>query len=186
MKTLLLDQTIKYDGTQLRSLYNYLGHGLLGNSVIAFKGPCDVSFDHMVDGEDLLQKAAICGSEMLHFIFEIFDEKLLTGVFIQRLFASIVKDHISIKTNGKIQLIRQGDDLYYEGKKLSISIATTSPQSILVHFAMNITNDGTPVETCSLQDFDINPQELASDLLKDFSLEFKNIQEATWKVRPVD
>ncbi|MES2769707.1 MAG: DUF366 family protein, partial [Bdellovibrionota bacterium] len=157
MKTLWIDQTIKYDGTQLRSLYAYLEHNLLGNSVIAFRGACDVNFDHMVDGEDLLQRAQICGSDMLHFIFEIFDEKLISGVLIQRLFASMAQNKILQKSKGQILLKRDGDDLYLDDRKLSISIAARSPQSILIHFAMNISNEGTPVKTCSLQDLKIEP-----------------------------
>lgn len=185
MKTLWIDQKINYDGTQLRSLFAYLDHQVLGNSVVAFRGGCDVSFDHMVDGEDLLQKAQICGSDMLHFIFEIFDEKLITGVFVQRLFASIVQSKILDKSKGKFSLRREGDDLYLNDAKLSISIAAHSPQSIMVHFAMNVSNEGTPVKTASLQDLNIEPTELAKELLKDFSFEYQNIQEATWKVKPV-
>ena len=186
MKALWIEKPIHYDGTQLRSLYNYLEHGLLGPSVIAFRGSCDVSFTHMVDGEDLLQKAEIRGSDMLHFIFEVFDEKLITGVFLQRLFASTVQSKVLQMTQGKIALLRKGDDLYFQNKKLSISIATKSPQSLLVHFAMNITNEATPVETCALDDFQIDPTEFAKELLKDFSEEYMDIQTATWKVRPVD
>ncbi len=185
MKTLWIDQTIKYDGTQLRSLYAYLEHNLLGNSVIAFRGACDVNFDHMVDGEDLLQRAQICGSDMLHFIFEIFDEKLISGVLIQRLFASMVQNKILQKYKNQILLKREGDDLYLDDRKLSISIAARSPQSILIHFAMNISNEGTPVKTCSLEDLKIEPVDFAKELLKDFSEEYQNIQQATWKVKPV-
>lgn len=185
MKTLWIDKTINYDGTQLRSLYAYLEHNVLGNSAVAFRGACDVNFDHMVDGEDLLAKAQICGSDMLHFIFEIFDEKLITGVLVQRLFASLVQNKIYNKTKDKVLLRREGDDLYLDDKKLSISIAANSPQSILVHFAMNISNKGTPVKTCALDDFKIDHQDLAKELLKDFSEEFENIKQATWKVKPV-
>lgn len=184
MKTLWIEKTINYDGTQLRSLYAYLEHKILGNSLVAFRGACDVSFQHMVDGEDLLQRAEIRGSDMIHFIFEIFDEKLITGVFIQRLFASLVQDKVFEKT--KTKLTRNGDDLYLNDKKLSISIATHSPQSILIHFAMNVSNEGTPVKTCSLNDLGLDAQEFAKELLVDFSQEYKNIQEATWKVKPVN
>ncbi len=185
MKTLWIDKHIDYDGTQLRSLFAYMGFELLGNSVVGFRGRCNVSPEHMVDGEDLLQKAKICGSDMVHFIFEIFDEKLITGVFVQRLFASIVQNKILEKTNGQISLTRKGDDLYWSSKKLSISIATHSPQSILIHFAMNITNEGTPVSTCSLSDFEIDPVAFGKELLESFAEEFKDIQSATWKVKPV-
>ena len=87
MKSLWLDQEFKYDGTQLHSLFGYLGHRVLGDSIISWVGPCEVSFEHMVDGEDLLAQSRICGSQMLHFIFEIFDQTLISGVFIQRVFA---------------------------------------------------------------------------------------------------
>ena len=185
MKSLFLDQKIKYDGTQLRSLFAYLGHGVLGNSIVSFIGPCDVSFDHMVDGEDLLAQSKICGQEMLHFIIEIFDEKLSTGVSLQRLFASIVQAYIHERTNFKFQLTRDGDDLFWNNKKLSISIATTSPRSVMVHFAVNIVNEGTPVPTCALNDFGLDPIAAAKDLMASFAKEFIGIQEASWKVKPV-
>lgn len=185
MKTLWIDKTMDYDGSQLRSLFGYLDHNILGNSVVAFRGSCNVSFDHMVDGEDLLERAEIRGSDMLHFIFEIFDEKLITGVLVQRLFASIIQNKVLEKSKGKFVLRRSGDDLYLDDKKLSISIAAHSPQSILVHFAMNVSNEGTPVKTCSLKDLNIETTEFAKELLKDFSEEYQNMQEATWKVKPV-
>ena len=115
----------------------------------------------MVDGEDLLAKAEIRGDEMLHFIIEIFDRDLFSGVALQRLFASIVTDHLNIAgingLGGK-ELHRKGDDIYLEHKKLSISIATKSPVSTMVHFAMNVTNKGTPVPTLSLEDLGVDPK----------------------------
>ncbi|MGZ3782751.1 MAG: DUF366 family protein, partial [Pseudobdellovibrionaceae bacterium] len=46
-----------------------------------------------------------------------------------------------------------------------ISIATKSPVSVMVHFAMNITNKGTPVKTLSLQDLKLEPKNVAEDLI---------------------
>ena len=91
-KTFWIPKKIKYTGEQLSSLFAYLNYGVLGPSAVAFIGPCDISFANMKDGEDLREKAVIAGHEMLHFIFEIFDERLITGVFLQRLFAAIIKD----------------------------------------------------------------------------------------------
>jgi hypothetical protein len=56
---------------------------------------------------------------------------------------------------------------------------------MLIHFAMNISNEGTPVPTCSLEDFGLNPSSVARDLMDLFSKEFGGIQEATWKVKSV-
>jgi hypothetical protein len=183
MKTKWLKKKMKYDGRQLHSLANYLDHGLQGDSVIAFEGPCDVPFEHMVDGEDLLEKSAIRGSRMLHFIFEIFDRELVTGVFLQRLFASLCLELIE-KQSG-VRLVRRGDDLYWGSKKLSISIATSSPVSVLVHFALNISTRGTPVKTTSLEELKIEPSSFALQLLKKISEEYESILQARVKVRPV-
>ncbi len=183
MKTSFIDKVITYDGTQLHSLHAYLKHGILGPSVVSWQGPCSISFEHMVDGEDLLQGAEICGDNMLHFIIEIFDRDLFTGVSLQRLFAAIARDYLAAKS-GKT-LVREGDDLYFEQGKLSISIATKSPVSVMVHFAMNIVNDGTPVKTASLGDLGLNPRQVALDLMNLLAEEFNSILFATQKVRPI-
>ncbi len=183
MKTLFIQDKMEYDGTQLRSLFAYLEYRVQGDSCVSFIGPCDISFEDMVDGEDLLERSQIRGQEMLHFIFEIFDRELVSGVFLQRLFASIVADEIHKVS--KVRLSREGDDLYLDGKKLSISIATKSPISVMVHFAMNISNAGTPVPTLSLEDLKIEPQAFAESLMLQISKEYESILIARVKVRPI-
>jgi len=182
VRTKFLNQRINYDGTQLKPLDNYLKHNLLGDSVVSFIGPCNVSFDNMADGEDLKAKAKICGDEMLHFIFEIFHQSLFAAVNLQRLFASVVKDSIE-ELNHEIKLKRSGDDLYFKNRKLSISIAAPSVNSVLIHFAINIVNSGTPVKTSCLNEFKIKPKALALEILKRIEKEFISIKEATVKVR---
>lgn len=181
MKSMWIGKKEKYDGSQLAPLRSYLKFNLLGDSVISWLGPCDVSVENMLDGEDLIAKEKICSDMMLHFAFEIFGQNLATGVFLQRLFASICKDEIE-KQSG-VSLLRKGDDLYFKNKKLSISIAAPSVNSVLVHFAMNVTTDGTPVPTCCLEDFKIDAKSLAKILMDKVTKEYVSIKEATMKVR---
>jgi uncharacterized protein len=189
MKSLWLEKQFPYDGTQLRSLYTYLEHKILGDSIVAWRGACDISFDHMVDGEDLNQKAVIRGGDMLHFIIEKFDMKLNGAVYLQRLFAAHAFDLVreELTKAGKLadtaRLRRDGDDIYFEDRKLSISIATVSPVSALVHFAMNVTNENTPVKTISLSDFSIDPTRFAKVLLERFTKEADSADEASMKVK---
>lgn len=188
MQNHFIDKKFAYDGTQLRSLYAYLEHGILGPSIISWQGACSISFEHMVDGEDLLEKALIQGDEMLHFIIEIFDRDLFSAVALQRLFASICRDYLQEQAQNVLvgqSLLRDGDDIYLGDKKLSISIATKSPVSVMVHFAMNVTNKGTPVKTLSLEDLKLDPRNLAEDLMVKFQKEFNSIVKATQKVRPI-
>jgi hypothetical protein len=182
VKSKFLATTEKYDGSQLVSLRNYLKHGLLGDSIVAWIGPCDVSLDHMVDGEDLVAGAEIRGGSMLHFIIEKFDSSLLAAVGLQRLFASIVRDELSAAGMGG--LTREGDDIFSaDRRKLSISIATQSPVNSLIHFAVNVTNEGTPVKTLSLTDLEVEPQSFAEKIMAKFCVEVDSIVEATHKVR---
>lgn len=177
-----------YDGSQLRPLFAYLDHGILGPSIVAWVGPCNIPFQHMVDGEDLLAKAVIAGDEMLHFIIEIFDRDLFSGVSLQRLFAALAKDYLQPAALQQLSapgLRRHGDDIYFQDQKLSISIATKSPVSVMVHFAMNVTNHGTPVSTLSLEDLKLRPQAVAEDLMSLFRKEYISMVMATQKVRPV-
>ena len=195
MKTKFISKKIKYNGAQLKPLYAYEKFGLLGHSVISWIGACDVDLNHMIDLEDKIVNAKICGDEMLHFIIEIFNDSLLSAVSLQRLFASIVRDEI-FKLNFKLgpkNFIREGDDLYLiqnnkklvEKYKLSISIASKSTVSVQIHFAVNIVNSGTPVPTACLNDFKIKPELIAKNVMTAFSKEFASIVEATQKVRPL-
>jgi hypothetical protein len=183
MKTKWIEKNYAYNGSQLRSLYAYMNFDLLGDSAIAWRGPCDVT-EHMIDGEDKKANAEIRGSDMIHFIIEMFDVTLFGAVAVQRLLASIVKDQLE-KLNPSLvgALHRDGDDVYWNtSKKFSISIATQSPTSTLVHFAVNVSNEGTPVATSSLEDFKIEPKLFAQKVLECLSKEHDGIREATRKV----
>ena len=186
MKYKWISKKMKYDGTQLRPLFAYEEYHLLGDSVISWQGPCDISFEQMKDLEDVIALSSIRGANMLHFIVEVFHQNLFSGVTFQRLIAAIIKDVINeILSAKKIRplLIRQGDDLYSKDKKLSISIASQSILATQIHFALNITNEGTPVKTVSLQDFNIEPKMISVMIMKRICDEFSTIVEATKKVR---
>ena len=58
-----------------------------------------------------------------------------------------------------------------------------SPASTLIHFAVNCTNDGTPVKTASLGDLGLDPKVFANEAMRSLAAEFASIQEATMKVK---
>jgi len=177
-----------YDGSQLRSLFAYLGHGVQGDSIVAWQGPCQIPLAHMVDGEDLLANAEIRGDLMLHFIVEVFGRDLYTGVALQRLLSAIAGEtlqNLAGRTLSKT-LCRSGDDLYFGDGKLSISIASVTPISAMIHFAVNITNQGTPVQTACLQDLHIETLAFAKKLMQNFVEEIESLKAATTKVRPLN
>lgn len=188
VKTFFCDKEFLYDGTQLSPLFAYMNFNLLGDSIVSWVGPCNIPFAHMVDGEDLLAKSEIRGAKMAHFIVEKFDVTLFSGVALQRLLASLIIDELRMHSPVKQMaqaLTRDGDDIYYLRQKLSISIATQSVTSTLVHFAVNVSNDGTPVSTLSLQDLQVEPLIFCKNILAKFASEVASITEATQKVKSV-
>ncbi len=189
MKTKWIEKSLSYDGSQLRSHFALSTLNIQGASIISFRGPCKVSWKSMVDYEDLLAKSEIKSQDMLHFIIEYFPANLKAGVALQRLLASIVADTLHAQKSfhkvNKVLLKREGDDLYLGTKKLSISIASQSAVSTMIHFAVNITTKGTPVPTCALEDWGVNPKSLAIQVMKKFSEEYLDIMAATEKVKPL-
>jgi hypothetical protein len=188
LKTQFIEQEFAYNGSQLRSLFAYMGFEVQGDSIVSWIGPCDIPNEHMVDGEDLLAGATIAGGRMVHFIIEKFHTPLIAAVALQRLFASICLDFLQEHDRAAAhKLRRSGDDLYFNGDKgegkLSISIATVSPVSSLIHFAVNCTNDGTPVKTAALSELGLEPKKFAAEVMKRFATEMQGIEEATVKVR---
>ncbi len=191
MKTKLVKKNFAYTGDQLKPHFAYESFGLLGNSIVAWQGPCDIPFGNMVDWEDALARSPIRGGRMLHFIVEVFNQSLFSAVSLQRLLAAIVKDEIENRAlknrtlKNPSHLLRSGDDVYWGDKKISISIASISPVSTQIHFAVNVNNNNTPVKTAALDDFKIDVDDFAKSILKSFSNEFQSIEMATQKVKPL-
>lgn len=186
MKTQWIKEKMAYTGHELHHLFAYEKLKISGDSVVAWVGPCEIALSEMVDGEDQVENAEIRGDLMLHFIAEIFQPNIFFAVSFQRLFTCICLEELQ-NLNPKLrgQLLRSGDDIYFQKKKLSISIASIGAFSMMMHFAVNITNDGTPVRTCCLQDFQINPNVLAKNMLQKIQEEYDSIVFATQKVHAI-
>lgn len=184
MKTKWIDKKIKYTGEQLSSKWAEKKFTLAGDSIVSFRGPCNVNEKYMVDLEDLKKKEFIYSEDMLHFIVEIFELNLARAVALQRLLVIQIKELIEAQKKG-LKLTRAGDDLYDGKNKLSVSIATLSPVSSLIHVGVNISSKNTPVPTKGLEDYDVDPAKFAKKTLTIFQEEFISMQKAKQKVKSV-
>ncbi len=184
MKTELLNQEIKYEGWQLSPHWIYKNFKIQGDATVAFKGECEVKLTEMVDIEDVINNEPIYSKAMLSFISEQFNVGLVEGVFRQRLLICTIKE--ALERRG-IHPVRIGDDLFVDGKKLTVSIATKSLTSILIHTGINIDSTGAPVKACGLcNDLGITDiDEFAQEILKNYSEEIDDIIMASTKVRGV-
>ena len=183
MNTLFINKEIKYIGTQLRPHWIYENFHILGDAVVSFVGEVDVKLEEMVDIEDVINNEPIYSKSMLNFIIEQYDIDLYGMVINQRLFISIIKE---ILENRGIAIKRNGDDLFYQNRKLSVSIATKSITSCLIHTGLNIIKEGAPIEAADLSEMGIeNIKQLAIEIMEKYKNEIESIKLATYKVRGV-
>ena len=184
MHTKLIETEIKYIGSQLAPHWIYKNFKLQGDAIVAFIGECEVALTEMVDIEDVINNEPIYSKSMLNFITEQFNVNLVEGVFRQRLLICIIKELLEERG---IFVVRNGDDLMIDGRKLSVSIATKSTTSILIHTGLNILSEGAPVKASGLtSELGITDViEFALEVMKRYSEELEDINLASTKVRGV-
>ncbi len=173
-----------YTGHQLRSHWIYETFGVQGDAIVAFRGPCRVELSEMVDRADVLAGEDIRAAEMLHLIAEHFDRDLTRAVLRQRLLMCMIAEKLQGAPEMPIPR-REGDDLFVGDRKLTVSIATVSPVSTLIHVGINVDASGAPVEAVGLEEWNIDVDTLAEELLDAYTAEVADIYLATCKVRGV-
>ncbi|MBU6152885.1 MAG: DUF366 family protein [Bdellovibrionales bacterium] len=184
MKTQWMESPMPYLGPELKPHFILSKWKIEGSTLVAFRGPCDVKTEHLVDWEDRLQSDFIRAREMVHFLGEFFGITLKEGIWIQRLLVS--EWCVELLKRG-IEVSREGDDLFVGGKKLSVSIVTASPVSVLLHLGINIDPEGAPVSAVGLGSLlpGVKVEELAARILSRFQNEYQSVDRASVKVRPV-
>lgn len=183
MQTLFIEKEIKYIGSQLSPHWIYKNFHILGDAIVSFIGEVDVQLSEMVDIEDVINNEPIYSKSMLNFIIEQFDVALTEMVYAQRLFISIIKE---VLENYGVTVIRDGDDLFFDKRKLSVSIATKSTTSCLIHTGLNIIKEGAPISASDLTEIGIkNIKEFAFKIMEKYKQEVESIKMASYKVRGV-
>jgi len=184
MQVKYIKKTLTYTGRELSSLFAYKNFGLQGDSIVAFCGPAEVATADLVDQADVRARAFIYSPAMVHFIAESFNLNLPENVYRQRLYMAAIKETLeTLQPKGRY--LRRGDDIFVKNKKLSVSIATLSPVSALIHIGINIDAAGAPVPAIGLRDLGIAPGLFIPAVLKKLAAEEQEIALARCKVRGV-
>lgn len=191
MKSLFINEEIKYIGSQLAPHWIYKNFHILGDAIAAFIGETDVKITEMVDIEDVISDSPIYSKNMLSFIIEQFGISLSECVLRQRFLICIIIEELKKILGDKYKITRSGDDIFVnidgKEKKLSVSIATKSMTSGLIHTGLNIDPSGAPVDACGLTtDLGITEIEaFAKNVMKRYIEENEEIADAVCKVRGV-
>ena len=173
-----VDEIFEYDGSQINPSWAFQEFGIYGSSIITWIGPVNITPDNLKDFADV--GLEIKSNYMVNFICEFFDQQppnMRIAYLRQRLLVMIFRE---ILAEYGIASKREGDDIFVDGGKLSISIASVSLSSAKIHFALNLEDKGTPddVETIGLFDIKNNDgtqifnKENLLDLINETALRF--------------
>ena len=194
MHTHWLVEPTDYDGSQLRAHWILRTTGLIGDAMVAFRGRCASATTRWQTWRICSRSRPSRAMTWSTFVLEIFDDgDLVRAVVQQRLLSAIafelLRTDVLSRARGvdsqvaAASLRRDGDDIFLGDGKLSISIATKSLVSTLIHFAVNVENSGTPVPTSSLRDLGVDPESFGRQLLEAFAAEQASMRQARVQVR---
>jgi hypothetical protein len=177
MKVEVFSTILKYDGTQIEPLWAY-SKRIPGDSIVLFRGGMDIPDTNIKDLEDLMDKKAIEGGDMLHFIVERFDSpaSMRLAYYMQRMLVMCARDVLALHG---ITSVRNGDDLFVDGAKLTVSIATAGISSEKIHMGINISCRGTPsdVRVACLENMGITDfMGLGEEIARNFAYEIDDIE----------
>lgn len=149
-----VEDIFEYDGSQINPSWAFQEFRIYGSSIVTWIGPVNITLDNLKDFADV--GLEIKSNNMVNFICEFFDQQppnMRIAYLRQRLLVMIFRE---ILTERGVKTTREGDDIFVDGRKLSISIASVSLSSAKIHFALNIEDKGTPgdVECIGLYDID--------------------------------
>ena len=155
-----IDEIFEYDGSQINPSWAFQEFGIYGSSVITWIGPVNITPDNLKDFADV--GLEIKSNYMVNFICEFFEQQptnMRIAYLRQRLLVMIFRE---ILTEYGVVTTREGDDIFVDGRKLSISIASISLSSSKIHFALNLEDKGTPddVKTIGLYDIKVKNQQV--------------------------
>lgn len=175
-----------YNGVELRPHFLRQEFGIEGDAAVIFRGPACVRAGSLLDLEDRDAQDAILAADMLHLIVECFGAPLERMVLLQRLITSLACERLrcSLPAEVAATVTRRGDDVFIGDGKFSVSIATVSPVSGLIHAGFNIDDAGAPVKTSSLSRCGLDPALFATQLLEDLRAEVDGVIHALCKVAP--
>ena len=159
MSIVFVKDRLDYTGKEIEPLWAFKTFDVQKDSIVVFRGKMEVTAKNMKDLKDVKRekdiKIPIKSEDAINFVVEHFDAVDLKTIYLrQRLLVFIAKEVIE---SYNIKLKRDGDDLYFEDKKLSVCIACKGVVSAKIHLGINVKSKGAEhVKIIGLEDLGIN------------------------------
>ena len=183
-----VEDIFEYDGSQINPSWAFNEFGIYGSSIVTWIGPVNITPNNLKDFADV--GLEIKSNAMVNFICEFFDQQptnMRIAYLRQRLLVMIFREILFEKG---VITTREGDDIFVDERKLSISIASISLNSSKIHFALNLEDKGTPndVETIGLYDIgdvfnENNLKDLIFEVVNRFIEELETIEKDISKTK---
>lgn len=182
LKYSILRDRIPYTGRELRSDWVMERTGFDGDAAVVFLGPCHVATEDLVDMDDAREGATIVAALMAHVIVEHRNCDLRVAVLRQRMLVCILREALAERG---CDVRRDGDDLFFHERKLTVSIAAPAQDSCLIHLGINVDAAGAPVAAVGLAELGVTPEELLKTVMDRYADELASAAHAETKVRQV-
>ena len=176
LNNLFIPDKIKFSGEQLNEHWTAENYEVIGDSIVAFVGPCDISPNYLSDIKHRKKKTPIKSELMLHFLAEHFDTDFEKVILRQKLLIHILKDKLNHRLGGDV-MQRWGDDLFDGDAKVTVTAVVKTKVSTKIHIGVNISSKNTPVKTKGLQDYKLDPQEIAQAVMNQYGVDILKITE---------
>lgn len=182
MQFLFVKDVIKFDGSQLEPYWSFESFDIQGDSIIAFIGPCDVAEKYILDIRYRKKKTKIYSENMLHLVIEHFDTDLEKAILRQKLLIAILKDKLNHRLGADV-VQRWGDDVYDQDLKLTVSAVLKTKDSTKIHLGVNISSKNLPVKGKGLEDYHIDPLEIATAVGQQYRLDMRSVKEKLTQIK---
>ncbi len=185
MRSKFIKEEMNFTGEQVRSLFAYDTFNILGDSIVAFIGTCDVSLKEIVDLELAKggKRPPYC-SKMLHFIAEHFELDLEKAILREYLLLNIVKDLINEKLE-RNAIKRVGTELYENDARIAFSLASSSPVSSLVYVGVALVSSEEG-KVNGLENYSIDAVSFANEVMDRYTKESERISQLRCRTRWVE
>ncbi len=182
-----------YDGSQIRPFWAFSALNILGTSIVVFRGSMCLPKSEMIDLKDIkreghLGEFLITADDALSFIIEHFEDQppnLRLMYFRLRILVLCTLEVLKMQTKQEIR--RKGTDLYSNGAKLNVGIASVSTTSGKIHFALNVSKEGTPayINVIGLRELEIklDPLDIGKEIAERYVTELTAIEDDISKSR---
>lgn len=189
MSIIFVKDKLNYTGKEIEPLWAFKTFDVQKDSIVVFRGKMEVSQEEMKDLKDIKREkdieTPIKSEDAINFIVEHFDSIDLKTIYLrQRLLVFIAKEVIE---SYNIKLRREGDDLYFEDKKLSVCIACKGTVSAKIHLGINVKSKGAEhVKIVGLEDLGIKDiDEVMKSIAIKYAEEIDKIERDLRKTLPL-